>query len=247
MDATTNRSDLSTEAQQHFEQAYAYEEQEDFENALRECELAIQLAPGWAEPHNLRGIVLDGLGRTEEAIVAYREAIRLDPAFREAQDNLSEAEAELRREKSQIKPIARRNGGQRPKWVVAAAIWLVLLGLISFQSGARMLGRMSQIDWIRTADRLGVEAGALEMVLTIQTYTTLALGVLVFVSVVGIWTMKKWGTVIYGVFIVLTTVGLVVGWTQPQGQLDFAVLMFLVSYIAIGLGLLSLWGKGKLT
>lgn len=87
---------LEPETQRHLERAYAYEEQGEFENALRECELAIQLAPGWAEAHNLRGVLLEELGQTEKAIQAYREAVRLAPAFLEARENLAEAEAELR-------------------------------------------------------------------------------------------------------------------------------------------------------
>jgi tetratricopeptide (TPR) repeat protein len=101
MNGREGYSDPLAEARQHLEQAYAYEERDEFENALRECELAIQLAPGLAELHNLRGIVLEELGRKREAIAAYREAVRLDPAFREAQENLSEAEAELREERQE--------------------------------------------------------------------------------------------------------------------------------------------------
>jgi tetratricopeptide (TPR) repeat protein len=98
MEAGKDSSALSVKAQQHLELAYAYEERNEFESALRECELAFQLAPDWAEAHNLQGIVLEGLGRGEEAIAAYREAVRLDPAFREARENLLEAEGEFRKE-----------------------------------------------------------------------------------------------------------------------------------------------------
>jgi tetratricopeptide (TPR) repeat protein len=101
MDAGTDYSDRLSEARQYLEQAYACEEKDEFENALRECESAIQLAPDWAEAHNLRGIILEGLGRAEEAIAAYREAVRLDPTLREATENLVEAEAELRGEKKE--------------------------------------------------------------------------------------------------------------------------------------------------
>lgn len=96
MDTGKDSSDLSVEAQRHLELAYVFEEKNEFENALRECESAIQLAPDWAEAHNLRGIVLEGLDQKEKAIAAYREAVHLDSTFREAQDNLLEAEAELR-------------------------------------------------------------------------------------------------------------------------------------------------------
>jgi Flp pilus assembly protein TadD len=67
------------------------------EAALTECEAALRLASDWAEAHNLHGIILEGLGRRPEALAAYAEAIRLDLAFQEAQENLAELEADLAR------------------------------------------------------------------------------------------------------------------------------------------------------
>jgi tetratricopeptide (TPR) repeat protein len=64
-------------------------------DALHTCETALVLDPDLAEAHNLRGILLEELGRGREALAAYREAVRLDPDLVEAQENLSEAEAEL--------------------------------------------------------------------------------------------------------------------------------------------------------
>jgi tetratricopeptide (TPR) repeat protein len=120
-DTGAGYSDPSTEAPQHLEQAYVYEVDGEFENALRECELAIQLAPDWAEAHNLRGIVLEELGRKEEAIAAYREAVRLDPAFREARENLSEAKAEPREE---TKTVETERSGARWEAEKNAASWV---------------------------------------------------------------------------------------------------------------------------
>jgi uncharacterized RDD family membrane protein YckC len=84
------------EAERHFDQAYAYWQKSDFENGLRECELAIQLAPNLAEAHNLHGVLLEELNRREEAIAAYREATCLNPEFQEAKKNLSEAETAIK-------------------------------------------------------------------------------------------------------------------------------------------------------
>jgi len=85
---------MSIQAQQHLDLAYDHEDRDEFTNALRECETAVRFDPGYSEAHNLRGIVLEVLGRKEEAIAAYGEAVRLDPAFDEARENLYEAEAE---------------------------------------------------------------------------------------------------------------------------------------------------------
>ena len=95
MNSDSDYADAPAEARQHFERALAYEEKGEFQQALRECEATIQLASNWAEAHNLRGIILEELDRPEEAIAAYQEAIRLDPTFDEAKENLSVAEAEL--------------------------------------------------------------------------------------------------------------------------------------------------------
>jgi Flp pilus assembly protein TadD len=55
-----------------------------------------KMTPNYADAHNLRGIILEELGRKEEAVSAYREAVRVDPSFREAAENLQDLEAELK-------------------------------------------------------------------------------------------------------------------------------------------------------
>ena len=87
---------LSLQAEQALDRAYAHQERGEFEDALRECEAAIRFDPGYAEAHNLQGIILEELGRTQEAMAAYRRAVRLDPTFNDARENLSEVEAESR-------------------------------------------------------------------------------------------------------------------------------------------------------
>lgn len=64
-------------------------------SALTDCELAIEYDPDFAEAHNLHGSILDALNRTEEAITAYREALRLNPNLDEAKANLRDAEEEV--------------------------------------------------------------------------------------------------------------------------------------------------------
>jgi uncharacterized RDD family membrane protein YckC len=96
-----NALESCTRSEQHLEQAYVLEEEGKFEKAARECELAIHSAPDCAEAHNLRGIILESLGKPEEAIDAYREAARLDPEFSQAQENLREAKAEWKKRRKQ--------------------------------------------------------------------------------------------------------------------------------------------------
>ena len=240
--------DLPTEAQQHIEQAYAYEAKGDYENTLRECDLAIQLAPAWAEPHNLRGICLDELGRKEEAIAAYRKAVRHDPALSEAQVNLAEAVAELRQAESKQEPIVRRTNVHRPWWVYAVAIWIALWAVLSaFWPGIQRLEDLSQIDWTAAARRLDADAGALESVYTFTTYWLILVGVVMFVSIVGVLAMKKWGTVAYWLWVAIYIGGSVMMFIQPQGEPGTLALILLAIRVAIGFGLVRLWRDGELT
>ena len=101
----------SDEAAQHLEQAFALEDESEYEKALGECDTAIRLDPTLADAHNLRGVILEELGRNGEAIQAYREALRLDPGYAAAHENLRAAEAEL--DEYRIGPRARRSRCRR--------------------------------------------------------------------------------------------------------------------------------------
>lgn len=93
-DQRTEPGTTSIQAQQHLDLAYNHEDRGEFTDALSECETAIRFDPGYAEAHNLRGIVLEELGRKADAVAAYAQAVRLDPSFDEARENLHEAKAE---------------------------------------------------------------------------------------------------------------------------------------------------------
>lgn len=71
-----------------------YEANEKLAEALSDCDLAIGYDTEFAEAHNLRGLILDAMGRTSEAIDAYHEALRLNPQLKDALANLRDAEAE---------------------------------------------------------------------------------------------------------------------------------------------------------
>lgn len=82
-------------AQEYFDSAgIDYELNTNLDKALADCEIALQLDPNFAEAHNLHGQILDALGQLDEAVAAYREALRLNPALEDAKLNLRDAEAE---------------------------------------------------------------------------------------------------------------------------------------------------------
>lgn len=129
MNTNGNDTPQLTTVQEHLERAYDYEEKDMFTEALAECDQAIQLAPDSAEAHNLRGIVLDGLARLEEAIDAYHEAIRANPEFQEAQENLREAEIELKNARKKEKSLDKSPIAGFWRRMLAALIDLCILAL----------------------------------------------------------------------------------------------------------------------
>ncbi len=82
-------------AELQVEKAYQAYESDRFDDAMAASYLAVALDPDSAEAHNLRGLVLEELGRPGAAAKAYRKACRLDPGLALAEDNLQELEAEL--------------------------------------------------------------------------------------------------------------------------------------------------------
>jgi tetratricopeptide (TPR) repeat protein len=67
----------------------------NLEEALLDCELALVKCPELADAHNLRGLILDDMGRTDEAIKAYRKALEINPGHVDARANLTDAEKEI--------------------------------------------------------------------------------------------------------------------------------------------------------
>ena len=102
----------------------------DLENALLECEAALELSPNSAEAHNLRGLLLDLLDRPDEAIQAYREAVRLDPTFEEARANLADSEQEQREVPIQMVGLdvsdPEDDGGKKLAPTIIATMFMIL-------------------------------------------------------------------------------------------------------------------------
>jgi len=60
----------------------------NLKKALANCDQAIEYMPDSANAHNLRGLVLEALGKTEQATREFQEAVRLDPELEDAKRNL---------------------------------------------------------------------------------------------------------------------------------------------------------------
>jgi tetratricopeptide (TPR) repeat protein len=79
-------------AKKHKRLSYRYLVKNQDKKALEECDKAIELAPDWSEAHNMRGIILEEMGKLDESILEYRKAVRLDPGNQDAGENLASAE-----------------------------------------------------------------------------------------------------------------------------------------------------------
>jgi uncharacterized RDD family membrane protein YckC len=83
-------------AARHLQTAELLRREDRLDEALIECDRAVEIAPGLAQAHTLRGNVLERLGRTQEALAAYRRAVDLDPVHLDARNHLRTLEAQLR-------------------------------------------------------------------------------------------------------------------------------------------------------
>lgn len=77
-------------------QAYQFYQQNLRNNALTEVEALLAVAPTNAEAHNLRGAILEGMGRRQEALAVYEESVRLKPDYTAALANVHRLQKSVR-------------------------------------------------------------------------------------------------------------------------------------------------------
>jgi preprotein translocase subunit SecD len=74
-----------------------YDQGTDLKDALKYCDLVIQSDPDSTSAYNLRGLILDVLGHIDDAVLAYQNALHIDPTNEDAKSNLADAELELQK------------------------------------------------------------------------------------------------------------------------------------------------------
>jgi tetratricopeptide (TPR) repeat protein len=79
---------MSTKWRGHFEAAKKALMENDYSGALIEIEKLLEKHEGFADVHNMKGLILYGLGRRNEASKAFDKALRINPAYSEASLNL---------------------------------------------------------------------------------------------------------------------------------------------------------------
>jgi tetratricopeptide (TPR) repeat protein len=151
----------------HLSRAYALEERDRFDDALVECDLAIEAARSvLAEAHNFRGIVLEDLGRNDEAMTAYFRALEIDPELEAARGNLAALEADLGISDEAVTLAAFLSASEAHiarTMLASAGIWSYVadeiaaaaLGISSGFGGIRLQVRASDVP--RAMEILGME------------------------------------------------------------------------------------------
>lgn len=89
--ASEKRADANT----YFDQGKRYQDQENFQEAARSYQKAVEADPTYAEAHSNLGFSYRKLGRFDEAVGSYKKAISLNPKLAEAHEYLGEAYAEM--------------------------------------------------------------------------------------------------------------------------------------------------------
>jgi len=111
--------------------------------ALSSCDRALEYLPQSAEVHNLRGLILDGLDKSDEAIEEYQEAIRLRTDYVEARENLADAEAELQHPKTAY-GVGTNIRHLQGRALIASALVMVLVFIFRF-AGLNSIEHLGEI------------------------------------------------------------------------------------------------------
>jgi len=85
---------------------------QDFDQALRQCDEALHQTPSDPRIFTLRGMAYAGKGSTPSALDAYRQALRIDPAYLPALEGA--AQIEYRQRSPEAKPLLLKVLAQRP-------------------------------------------------------------------------------------------------------------------------------------
>jgi len=107
MEQGTEEEFQKSSAKYHLDQALAFTLNDEAERALEECELARNDMPEIAIAYNYLGLILEELEQLESAIESYLKAIRLNPRFFAARENLGNAR--LKQEEEQYRQASLQN------------------------------------------------------------------------------------------------------------------------------------------
>ena len=111
-----------------------------YDKALAELERARELAPDDPRVHFALGLVNEAKGAVAAAIVAYRQAVRLDPEFVEARRTLADALASMGEMQDAVRELEAALAIDRTNMQIAANLEVLARGLAELEA-ARLLGK----------------------------------------------------------------------------------------------------------
>ena len=125
-------SSLREEAISYRTQGYEAQRRGDSTSALSYYQKAAALDPGYPTPHNDMGVMLDQMGRLDDAERAYQEALELNPNYLEPHANLAMLyERRGEREKAIYHWMKRYQlGDPHDPWTARAEERLLALGVL---------------------------------------------------------------------------------------------------------------------
>ncbi len=92
------RSVVQALAEKFLDEAFALDEQGAKDEAIALATLVLRLTPDHADACNLLGTLYEDIGQPAQALKWYQEAVKRDPEFREAQENLAALRETLSKE-----------------------------------------------------------------------------------------------------------------------------------------------------
>jgi zinc-ribbon domain/Tetratricopeptide repeat len=142
LDVPLDDIERSKTAKQYLEDAQnTYDSGVNIQSALANVNIALDFEPEAARAHNLKGLILDAIGRTNDAIKSYQEAIRLDPYFDEAKSNLADAEAENYNKVGTTEVISNQQEGLISKNIIGITRIFIVLGGVAALGLIYIFGR----------------------------------------------------------------------------------------------------------
>ncbi|AFZ48148.1 serine/threonine protein kinase [Cyanobacterium stanieri PCC 7202] len=82
-----NQSGNGGDANAYYEQGNLYREQENYESAIEQYTLAVEINPDFADAYYNRGLTYADLGLDDQAIADYTRTIEIDPEYLDAYNN----------------------------------------------------------------------------------------------------------------------------------------------------------------
>jgi stress-induced-phosphoprotein 1 len=104
--------DSEASAALYSNRAASYAAQNRHAEALADARECVRVKPAWLKGHFRMGVALESLGRKDEALKAFEEALKTEPQNEETQQKLSDIRAAIKERNEKTKPAACRTADE---------------------------------------------------------------------------------------------------------------------------------------